>query len=166
MNSPVASWQEYEAIARSVLHDLRNHLGITAVSADTDLPGKSGTSWRVEGTAIRLSDGATVIIECRRYTTKNLNQEAVGGIAFRISDTGSGGALLVTPLPLQEGADLVAASESIAHVILDPTSTTESYLAKFLGQTFHGVSASSTAHASSSAEITVTRKGKVIESGT
>ena len=159
-------WKDYEATARAVLHDLRTHLGITSIGGDTDLPGKSGTSWRVEGTAIRVSDGATVIIECRRYTTKGLTQEAAGGIAFRISDTGSGGALLVTPLPLQEGAALVAGSQSISHVILDPASTSENYLAEFLGRTFYGVTITSSARATSCAEATVTRKGKIIEGGT
>jgi hypothetical protein len=104
------SWQDYEQVARYVLGELRAHLGLEGVSGYEALPGNSGTAWRVEGKAYVGSNGNFLIMECRRHTTKGVTQEEVGGLAFRIQDTGAKGAILVIPLPMQKGAALVAKS--------------------------------------------------------
>ena len=160
-NSP-QTWQTYEQVARAVLRDLRLNLNITDVEGYQDLPGNSGTIWRVEGTAIRSADNAFLIIECRRHTTQGLSQESVGGLAYRINDTGAGGAILVTPLPLQRGAALVAQAESIEHVILEPWSTSENYLASFMGKNFHKAAITSSVAFTDAAETTLYRNGKAI----
>ena len=73
---------------------------------------------------------------------------------------------MVSPLPLQRGAALVAQAESISHVVLEPWSTSENYLANFMGKNFHKVTAISSAVASDYADTIVYRKGKPVSDGT
>lgn len=80
------------------------------------------------------------IIECRRKPKRRLPQAHVGGLAFRIKDTGAAGGIIVSPLLLQRGARLVAASEVIHKVELSPESTTTDFVFRFLEHTLHGVS--------------------------
>ena len=49
-----------------------------------------------------------VIIECRRYTKSRQSQEKIGGLAYRILDTGARGGILISPLGMQEGASKIA----------------------------------------------------------
>jgi hypothetical protein len=163
MEPSVQTWQSYENVARVVLSDLRARLGISDVSGYSRLSGTSGTNWSIEGSAVRTSDGAFLIIECRRHTTHGLSQESVGGLAYRIQDTGAGGAILVTPLELQRGAELVARAESIVHVRLEPWSTSENYLAEFMGRNFHKVSVTDSFAVSDRAEAFVYRNGKLVD---
>lgn len=151
-------WQSYEDAARSILEQLGKHIGIEKVSGYRNLTGTSGTSWEVEATAIRSGDGGTLIVECRRHTTRGLSQESVAGLAFRIQDTRSSGGIIVTPRPLQKGAKYVADSKDILHFRLDVLSTPEDYLAEFMGHRFHGVSFKSGAVVSDSCRIDVVRR--------
>ena len=165
MNQVTQTWQTYEEVARAVLHDLRQHLGITNVTGYQDLPGNSGTSWRVEGTATKTDEGGLLIVECRMHTSQGLSQESLGGLAFRIIDTNGAGGILVTPLDLQSGAKLVAKSRNIAHVLLSPSSTPENYLAEFMGTQFHHVTEHLVFEVSDEVKVWVTRGGKVISEG-
>lgn len=158
-------WQTYEEVARAVLHDLRTQLGISDITDYKDLPGNSGTSWCVEGTATSTADGGILIIECRRHTSQGLSQESVGALAFRITDTNSSGAILVTPLPLQKGAELVASSQNIEHLKLEPWSTSENYLAEVMGRCFHHITEHVSVVLSDSLTVRVIRDGKVIDEG-
>lgn len=132
-------WKRYESAAREILQHFASELGIISIAGEAVLPGHSGTKWHVEGTATCLDDGGFLIMECRRYTTTRLNQESLGGLAFRIQDTGGAGAIIVTPLPLQQGARLVAESQNIIPIEIEAWSTAQNYLARILGKTFHGV---------------------------
>ncbi|MBK1853093.1 MULTISPECIES: hypothetical protein [unclassified Marinobacter] len=136
MSQPV--WKRYESASREILQHFASELGIISVDGEAVLPGSSGTKWHVEGTATCLDEGGFLILECRRYTAKRLNQESLGGLAFRILDTGGAGAIIVTPLPLQQGAKLVAESQNIVPVEIAEWSTAQHYLARILGKTFHG----------------------------
>lgn len=131
-------WRSYEGAARRVITDLRALFGIDSVGGDQHLPGQSGTSWKVEGMAVLADGGGFLIVECRRYTTRRLSQESLGGIAYRILDVGGTGGIVVSPLPLQEGAAIIAGASNIKHITLTPDSTAEDYLAVFMKQTFHG----------------------------
>ena len=166
MTHTMQTWQNYEEVARAVLHNLRQHLGIADVTGYKDLPGNSGTSWRVEGTATKTDDGGLLIIECRRHTSQGLSQESLGGLAFRITDTNGVGGIIVTPLALQKGAELVANSQNIAHVRLEPWSTSENYLAEFMGTHFHHVTEHVGITFSEKLTVRVIRDGKVIDEGT
>ena len=129
-------WKSYEDVARFVLRELRHYLRLDHVDGYSDLIGRSGTTWRVEATSRRTSDGGVLIVECRRYTTAGVSQEDVGGIAYRIIDTSTSGGIIVSPLPLQRGAALVAGSNDILHLKLHAESTPEAFLAEFMGNQF------------------------------
>jgi hypothetical protein len=101
---------------------------------------ETGTTWEIDVKGVRAGDGATILVECRRHTTKRINQEAVGGLAYRIIDTGAAGGVIVSPLGLQEGARLVAAAKNISEVRLTPDSTPTEFCMRFLNQIFLGVS--------------------------
>lgn len=165
MTQTPQTWQTYEEVARAVLNDLRKHLGIADITGYKDLPGNSGTSWRVEGTATSTEDGGILIVECREHKSKALTQESVGGLAFRIIDTNGSGGILVTPLPLQKSAKLVAKAQNIKHVMLEPWSTSENYLAEFMGTHFHHVTEHVGILFSEKLTVKVIRDGKVIDEG-
>lgn len=162
MSAPT-TWQSYEEVARFVLRELRRALNIADVGPPAVLPGESGTTWHVDGTATRAPDGAALILECKRKVGRRLDQEAIGGIAFRVLETGVGGAIVVTPLPLQKGAEMVARAQGIQHVQLEPWSTSENYLARFLGQAFYGVTLTESVHVTDCVEATVIRGGKLVK---
>ncbi|MEU1499647.1 hypothetical protein [Streptomyces sp. NPDC005732] len=101
---------------------------------------RSGTEWEIEGKGVKVGDEGFVIIECRRYTTSKLKQEAMGGLAYRIIDTGAAGGIIVSPLGLQESAAKVAEAENIRTVHMDENSTRTDYMFNFLNEVFVGVS--------------------------
>ena len=88
---------------------------------------RSGTSWEIDAKGICNGGNEFVIIECRRYTTSKQSQEKMGGLAYRIIDTGAQGGIVVSQLGLQEGARLVAAAENIVDIHLAPNSTIHEY---------------------------------------
>jgi hypothetical protein len=99
---------------------MAHEFGLVRVEGKQKILGSStGTEWEIEGKGVTTRDKEFVIVECRRYTTSRLKQECVGALAYRISDTGASGGILVTPIGLQEGAKMVAACENIVTVILD-----------------------------------------------
>ena len=102
------------------------------------LVGESGTTWVIDGKGVRANHGAIVVIECRRYTTSRLKQEYMAGLAWRISDVGASGGIVVTPIGVQGGGQIVAKSAGIEVVHLDANSTTD-YVLKFLNKVFLGV---------------------------
>ena len=141
-------------------------MDIADITGYKDLPGNSGTTWRVEGTATKTDDGGLLIIECRRHTTQGLSQESLGGLAFRITDTNGVGGIIVTPLALQSGAALVAKSQSIVYVKLEPWSTSENYLAEFMGTHFHHITQHVGIGFSEELKVHVIRDGKIIDERT
>ena len=146
------SWSEYEDAARKVLADLRQTLGLSEVEGKQSLAGASGTNWEIDAKAWRTGTDGFLVIEVRRLARSRLKQEDVAAIAYRIQDVGAAGGIVVSPLPMQKGANLVAASADIAHVRLSPESTTESYLAEFMGSRFLGASISEAANAQASCD--------------
>jgi hypothetical protein len=110
-------WRTYEEVATYLLNEMAEEFGLEKVEADKTVIGlRSGTKWRIEAQGIADDGDKFVIIECRRYPRSRLDQESVGGLAYRISDSGAFGGILVSPLALQEGAAKVAAAENILSV--------------------------------------------------
>ncbi|WP_417915997.1 restriction endonuclease [Candidatus Electronema sp. JC] len=136
------SWQTYEEVVTYLLNKFAEHFGLECVEGKQHVPGTCGTDWEIDAKGVAKNGDGFLIVECRRYTTSRLDQESVAGLAFRIQDTGAQGGFVVTPLDLQEGAKKVAAHENIHHVILDPNSTTNQYVLRFLKKVFVGVTAS------------------------
>lgn len=137
------SWESYEEVATYLLNQFAEHFGLEYVEGKQSVPGnKSGTSWNIEAKGVAENGEGLLIVECRRYTTSRLDQESIGGLAWRIQDIGAQGGIIVSPLELQIGAKKVAACENIHHVILDQNSTTSQYVLRFLNKVFVGITAS------------------------
>lgn len=132
------TWLIYEEVARRVLTDIKRVLGIESIEGKQSLRGFSGTAWEVDAKAWRDGADGFLVVEVRRHATSRLKQEHLAAFAYRIQDLGGAGGIIVSPLPLQKGAEFVAEHADIAHVQLFPESTAESYLAKFIGRRFLG----------------------------
>jgi hypothetical protein len=105
-----------------LLNEFATEFGLERVEGKQGIVGqRSGTTWEIEAKGLREGDSGFVIVECRRYTNSKQNQEKVGGLAYRIIDTGAVGGIIVSPLGLQEGAERVAAAENIVRVQLSGT---------------------------------------------
>lgn len=133
-------WSSYEEVATYLLNQFAAEFGLSRVESNQTVVGeRSGTSWAIDAKGFRRGDSGFVIVECRRYTTSKQNQEKVGGLAYRIIDTGADGGIIVSPLGLQEGAERVAAAEKIVSVQLDKDSTQHEYFMQFLNKVMIGV---------------------------
>lgn len=131
--------KKYEDAARSVLYALRGELNLSQIETKQSLPGNSGTTWEIDAKAWCEGNNGFLVVEARRYTTRRLNQESVAAVAFRIQDLGAVGGIIVSPLKLQKGGQLVAASANIEHVVLSADSTPERYLAEYMERIYHGL---------------------------
>jgi hypothetical protein len=154
-----SEWSIYEDAARKVLADLRDKLGLSSIEGKQSLVGLSGTTWELDAKAWREGNDGFLLVEARRHSTSGLKQEEVAAIAYRMQDLGAAGAVVVSPLPLQQGAALVARYAGIQHVRLTPDSTTESYVAEFLGRRFLGASIHESVIATDSCDAQVIRGG-------
>jgi len=121
-------WSSYEEVAQYLLNQFSQTFDLGVVEGKQIIPGKSGTNWEIDAKGIKISNDGFIIIECRRYTKSRLNQESIGALAYRIYDTGADSGIIVSPLSLQKGAEIVSSHEGIKHVILDPRSTTSDYM--------------------------------------
>jgi hypothetical protein len=73
------AWLSYEDATRFLIDKCRLEFGLKAVEGKQEIEGhRSGTKWEIEGKGIREGDTRFFIIECRRYTTSRLEQEALG----------------------------------------------------------------------------------------
>jgi hypothetical protein len=106
-------WRSYEEVAQHLLGQIAEQFGLGRVEGKQIVSGTSGASWEIDAKGVAQTGEGFVIIECRRHTKQGVSQEQIGGLAFRIQDTGAEGGIIVSPLPLQSGAKLVAESEGI-----------------------------------------------------
>jgi hypothetical protein len=134
--------EKYELVARQILEDLKKPLNLSSVEEKQSLTGFSGTKWEIDAKAWIEDGSGFLVVEARRYTKSRLKQEDLAAIAYRIQDIGAKGGIVVSPLPLQRGAELVARAAGIEHVSIDPNSTTDSYFAEYLSKRFYGLKAS------------------------
>jgi hypothetical protein len=135
-----AKWKTYEEVAAYLLGKFGEHFGLSRVEGKQSLLGlRSGTDWTIDAKGISIGAEAFVIIECRRHTTSKEDQEQLGGLAYRIIDTGAQGGILVSPLGFQSGAEKVAQAEGIVHVELHADSTPTEFAMRFLNQIFVGI---------------------------
>ncbi len=73
------------------------------------------------------------------------SREVIGALAYRISDVGASGGIVVTPIGVQRGGHLIANAENIHVVQLDADSATTGYLMRFLGHVIIGPRAATAA---------------------
>jgi hypothetical protein len=134
-------WQTYEDVAAYLLNEFAAEFGLSKVEGKQTINGqRSGTQWEIDAKGVRESGQGFIIVECRRYTTSKQSQEKFGSLAYRITDTGAKGGILVSPLGLQEGARKVANAENIIEVKLSPDSTPQDFTMQFLNKIMIGIS--------------------------
>ena len=134
------SWQSYEEVAAYLLHKYAEEFGLEFVEGKQEVEGKrSGTTWEIDAKGIKEGGEGFVIIEARKYSKSRQNQEKLGGLAYRILDTGAEGGILVSPLGFQSGAKKVANAENIIEVHLDANSTPNEYFMGFLNNLMVGL---------------------------
>jgi hypothetical protein len=134
-------WKTYEEVAAYLLNQFAAEFGLTRVEGKQTVEGqRSGTQWEIDAKGVGKGNQGVIIVECRRYTTSKLSQEKVGGLAYRITDTGGEGGILVSPLGLQEGARKIAEAENIVEVRLAPNSTPHDFTMQFLNKVMIGIS--------------------------
>ena len=133
------SWESYEEVAKHLLDSIANEFGVDSFDGKQKIAGlRSGTHWEIDAKGVKENSEGFIIVECRRYTTSKQNQERLGGLAYRIIDTGAESGIIVSPLGLQEGAEKVAKAENIINVILDENSTPNEFALEFLNKIFIG----------------------------
>jgi hypothetical protein len=161
------AWESYEEVAVYLLNQIAAEFGLQVVEGKQTIVGrKTGTEWEIDAKGISEGDEVVFLVECRRHTTSRLNQESLGGLAYRILDTGAKGGIVVSPLGIQEGAAKVAQAENIFSVILDENSTCTEYVMKFLERVRIGVHLETRISLGMSISATVTRgDGRVEELG-
>lgn len=151
------NWRTYEEVAQHLLDKIADLLGLERIEGKQYIPGrKSGTKWEIDAKGISNSGTGFVVIEIRRYTSSRLSQEAVAAIAYRIEDTGANGGIVVSPLPLQSGAQKVADAAGIVAVQLNENSTTEEYVLRFLKNVMVGLKPERVTLSVSIGDITIT----------
>lgn len=135
MSSETKAWQSYEEVAVYLLNQFVRKFGLDEFQSGQTIEGKrSGTKWKIDGKGVNGQEGIFIIVECRRYMRSRQTQEEIGGLAYRIMDTGASGGILVSPLGLQDGAAKVAGAENIHSVLLDENSTRTEYILAFLNE--------------------------------
>jgi hypothetical protein len=147
---------DYERVAAELLENFSHEFGLSKVEGKQRLSGhKSGTKWEIDAKGILREGIGFVVIECRRYPGKRLDQESIAAVAYRIDDLGASGGIVVSPLELQKGAKLVADEGKIVHVRLNQDCTTTSYVMEFIGKLFVGAEISEGARAGVTFSATV-----------
>lgn len=135
------AWKNYEEVAQFLLDKMAEEFGLSHVEGKQAIEGRrSGTTYKIDAKGIKNDNEGFVIIECRRYTTSRQKQEHIAALAYRISDTGASGGIIVSPLGLQEGARKIADAENVVDVRLGEKSTTKEYVLSFLNKVFLSVS--------------------------
>jgi len=148
------TWKSYEEVAAYLLDTYAGEFGLTRVEGKQKVRGYlSGTEWEIDAKGIREGNEGFVIIECRRYTTSKQTQEKVSALAYRISDTGASGGIIVSPLGLQEGAKKIAQAENIIEVQLDQNCTPQEFSMRFLNKLMIGIRAEIRHSVSVSADV-------------
>lgn len=133
-------WESYEQVGTYLLDQFAAEFGLDRVEAKQEVTGqRSGTSWEIDAKGVRQGNDGFVIVEFRRYTTSRQSQEKIGGLAYRIIDTGAKGGIIVSPLGLQEGAGKIASAEKVVNVILNESCNRYEYIMQFLNKVMIGV---------------------------
>ncbi|MCA9942544.1 MAG: restriction endonuclease [Anaerolineales bacterium] len=126
------NWRTYEEVATFLLDQFAAEFGLKKFESKQEIEGT--VNWEIDAKGVNEGGDLFIIVECRRYTTSKLSQEALGALAYRIKDTGADGGIIVSPLGLQKGAKKIAKAENIHNVILDAKSTPTEYFLKFLNK--------------------------------
>jgi hypothetical protein len=129
MSSNPQTWRSYEDLARHVLLHFADMLGISEVEAKQRLIGATGTQWEIDAKGVMTDGRGFLVVECKERSAARLDQATIGSLAFTVKDVGAQGAVIVTSIGLQEGAEKVAQHEDFKVVFLPKDGTFEQFFA-------------------------------------
>jgi hypothetical protein len=129
MTSGTQTWRSYEELARYVLRHFADILGMSEVEAKQHLTGASGTEWEIDAKGVLTDGRGFLVIECKERTTARLKQNDIASLAFTVDDLGAQGAVIVTSIGLQEGAEKIAKRCDFKTVFLGKDGTFEEFIA-------------------------------------
>lgn len=133
-------WKSYEEVSQYLIKKYTEEFGLEDVEGKQEVKGyRSGTDWVIDAKGISEGNTGFIVIECRRYNSSKQKQEHLGGLAYRIIDTGAKGGIIVSPLGLQKGAKRIANAENIIEVKLSPDSNPNEYFMQFLNKVMVGI---------------------------
>ncbi|TVL96432.1 MAG: hypothetical protein CV087_23760 [Candidatus Brocadia sp. WS118] len=137
----ITRWKTYEEVARYLLAKFGENFGLKDVEGKQKVKGiRSGTDWEIDAKGRKTDTNEMfIIVECRRHTSSGQKQDHIAGLSYRIIDTSAAGGIIVSPLPLQEGAKKVAQAEGIVEVTLNKDCSTTDYVMQFLNEVMVGV---------------------------
>ena len=133
------TWRTYEEVAQYLLNQFAEHLGLEKVEEKQSILGQlSGRQIEIDGRGVKEGNTGFVILECKRYKDR-VEAEKLEALAFRITDAGAAGGIVVSPMGLQEGAAKIAAPENIVTVQLNREANQYEYVLRFLKDVMIGV---------------------------
>jgi hypothetical protein len=137
----VAKWKTYEDVARHLLAQFGEHFGLEDVEGKQKIKGmRSGTDWEIDAKGRKTGENEMfIIMEFRSGTSSGQKQGDLGALCWSIIDTRASGGIIVSPLPLQEGAKKVAQAGDIVEVTLNENCSTTDYVMQFLNKVMVGV---------------------------
>ena len=133
------TWRTYEEVAQYLLNQFAEHLGLEKVEEKQKIRGQfSGRQIEIDGRGVKEGNTGFVILECKRYKDR-VEAEKLEALAFRITDAGAIGGIVVSPMGLQEGAAKIAASQNVVSVQLNRDANDHEYVLRFLKSVMIGV---------------------------
>jgi hypothetical protein len=115
-------------------------LGISKVEAKQRLAGASGTKWEVDAKGVLVDGHGFLVVECKERSNKKIDQAVVASLAFQVDDVGAQGAVIVTSIGLQKGAEIIARHKGFHLVYLPKDGTFEQFFASCGNHLFQKVS--------------------------
>lgn len=97
-----------------MLTDLHAEIGVAAVEGKQSLRGESSTNWELDAVAWLEGGERFLGVEARRNTKARQKQEALAALAGHIRDLDAAGGVIVSPLPLQSGANVSQPIQGLA----------------------------------------------------
>jgi len=132
------SWKTYEEVATYLLDKFASEFGLSKVEGKQEVKGKTGATWEIDAKGVKEGGKGFIVVECKRHIDSKQPQATIGSLAFSITDTGASGGIIVSPLGLQKGAQIVADAKNIINVTLDVNSTPNEFGMKFLNKIMIG----------------------------
>lgn len=133
-------WKSYEEVSQYLIKKFAKEFGLEDVEGKQKVKGnRSVTDWEIDAKGLSEDNTGFIVIECRRHTSSKQKQEHLGGLAYRIIDTGAKGGIIISPLGLQKGAKKIANAENIIEVKLSPDSNPNEYFMQFLNKVMVGL---------------------------
>jgi hypothetical protein len=139
-DSAQPEWLSYEQLAAKLLNDIAHEFGLQSVEGKQKVQGfETGDEPVIDAKGI--TEEGFYIIECKHYGSRRVQKSDVGYLAYQIWDARADGAILVSTMGLQAGAEKIAKARNIISVQLNHDSTLADFVMRFLDKIRIGFSA-------------------------